>query len=75
MKKRYLILTALLALSLAALFDKKKQKMKMAQLKQNKQPKLMEQSEVRLKELPRKKQKWLIKVITIAFRVNTMKSS
>ena len=32
--------------------------MKMAQLRQNRQPKLMEQSEISLKKLPRKKQKW-----------------
>lgn len=74
MKKRYLVLTALLALSLAAC-SKKKQKMKMAQLRQNKQPRLMEQSAVSLKELPRKKQKWLTKETTTAFKGNTMKSS
>ena len=54
MKKRYLVLTALLALSLAAC-SQEKAKMKMEQLRQNKQPKLMEQSEISLKELPRKK--------------------
>ena len=67
MKKRYLVLTALLALSLAAV-HKKKQKMKMAQLRQNKQPNLMEQSAVNLRELPRKKQKWLTKETTTASR-------
>ena len=55
MKKRYLVLTALLALSLAAC-SQEKAKMKMAQLRQNKQPKLMEQPAVNLKELPRRKQ-------------------
>ena len=65
MKKRYLILTALLAMSLAACSQEKSKKMKMEQLRQNKQPKLMEQSEVSLKELPRKKQKWSIKETTI----------
>ena len=74
MKKRYLILTALLAMSLAAC-SQEKAKMKMAQLRQSKLLKLMEQSEVRLKELPRKKQKWLTKETTTASKGNTMKSS
>lgn len=74
MKKRYLVLTALLALSLAAC-SQEKTKMKMEKLRQNRQPKLMEQSVVSLKELPRRKQKWSIKVITTAFKGNTMKSS
>ena len=54
MKKRYLVLTALLALSLAAC-SQEKAKMKMEQLKQNKQPKLMEQLEVSLKGAAQKK--------------------
>ena len=74
MKKRYLILTALLALGLAAC-SQEKAKMKMAQLRQNKLPKLMGQSAVSLKELPRKKQKWLTKETTTASKGNTMKSS
>ena len=74
MKKRYLVLTALLALSLAAC-SQEKAKNEVEQLRQNKQPKLMEQSAVNLKELPRKKQKWLTKETTTASKGNTMKSS
>lgn len=44
-------------------------------LRQNRQPKLMGQSAVSLKGLPRKKQKWSIKVITTASKENTTKSS
>ena len=74
MKKRYLVLTALLVLSLAAC-SQEKTKNEEAQLRQNKQLKLMEQPAVNLKELLRKKQKWLIKETTIAYKGNTMKSS
>ena len=74
MKKRYLVLTALLALSLAAC-SQEKAKNEAGEARQNRQQKLMEQSEVSLKELLRRKQKWLTKETITAFKGNTMKSS
>ena len=67
MKKRYLVLTALLALSLAAC-SQDKAKNEDGETK-------TEQSVVSLKELPRRKQKWSIKETITAFKGNTMKSS
>ena len=64
MKKRYLVLTALLALSLAACSQEKAKNEDGAA-----------KTEVSLKELPRKKQKWSTKGTTTASKENTMKSS
>ena len=55
MKKRYLTLDSLASLESSSLFARKKQKMKMAQLKQNKHPKLMEQSEIKSQGAAQKK--------------------